>query len=216
MLRHGGTETIAGQLLDRAIEKAKVEVGISGDLLTASFDDYGHLLTKCWIKDVWYELHTQQIKMMEKTASLTLKRDNDIFLNEQFLTKGYPKSQLVLINRCRLYLQVTTQSDITSGDGCYLLRHITQRHNPLQHYSSLQWPRQEYPSQKAWLLWRKAIRQCFPTDAQARLREPLGKWRDYDIKWGSFFDSSTTSLFVRGQRWMQFQTNTQTFTGNNE
>ena len=78
LLRHGGTKTITGQLLDGNIEKAKVEVGISGDLLTASFDDYGHLLTKCWIKDVWYELHTQQIKVMEKTVSLTLKRENDV------------------------------------------------------------------------------------------------------------------------------------------
>ena len=150
----------------------------------------------------------QQIKVMEKTASLTLKRDNDIFLNEQFLTKGYPKSQLVLINWCWLYLQVTTQSDITSGDGCYLLSHITQCHNPLQHYSSLQWPRQEYSSEKAWLLWRKAIQQCFPTNTQGRLREPLGKLQDYDTKWGLFFDSSTTSLFVRGSRWMRFQSNT--------
>ena len=72
-----------------------------------------------------------------KTDLLNLIRDNDIFLTEQFLVKGYPKSHLGFLNWCRLYLRVTTHSDITSGDGCYLLPYITQCHNPLQHYSSI-------------------------------------------------------------------------------
>ena len=157
LLRHGGTDTITSQLLDGTIELAKVEVGNSDERFASSFDNYGHLLTKSWIKDVWYELHTHQIQVKKKTDLLRLLRDNDVFLTEQFLVKGYPKSHLGLLNQCRLYLWVTTQFDITSGDGCYLLPHVTQRHNPLQHFSSLQWPHQEYPSEKAWLIWRKAI-----------------------------------------------------------
>ena len=36
---------------------------------------------------------------------------------EQFVEEGYSKAQLKQINRCRLYLQVTTLSDILDGYG---------------------------------------------------------------------------------------------------
>ena len=112
-------------------------------------------------------------------------------------------------------LQVSTLSDITSGDGYYLLDHIFDKDNPLQQYSSIRWPNQGCPSDGEWTKWRYAIRQCFPTNRQGRLLEPLGKWYKIDPKWGSFFDSRTSKLHVKAERWMQFQPNTQDFSGNN-
>ena len=57
LLRHGRTETITSQLLD-----------------STSFDNYGHLLTKCWIKDVWYELHTTTNKGDGKNCFIDLEK----------------------------------------------------------------------------------------------------------------------------------------------
>ena len=84
LLLHGGTETITGQLLDGTIEKAKVE-----PLLTTTAISSQNVGLKTYGKSYTYT----KIKVMEKTASLTLKRDNGVFLNKQFLSKGYPKSQ---------------------------------------------------------------------------------------------------------------------------
>ena len=215
LIRHGGTTTFTGQLLDGTIEAAKVEIGAAGPLFTNSFDFYSHLLTKTWIKGVWNEIWENKLTVKEKTTSLFLKRDNDVFLNETFLSKGYSKKKLHILNICRLYLQVSTLSDITSGDGYYLLEHIFDKYNPLQQYSSIRWPNQGCPSDGEWTKWRYAICQCFPTNHQGRLLEPLGKWYKIDPKWGSFFDSRTSKLYVKAERWMQFQPNTQDFSGNN-
>ena len=86
-----------GQLLDGTIESAKVEIGAAGPLFTNSFDFYGHLLTKTWIKGVWNEIWENKLTVKEKTTSLFLKRDNDIFLNKTFLSKGYSKTGLHII-----------------------------------------------------------------------------------------------------------------------
>ena len=89
LLQHGRTRTITGQLLDGTIEDAKVELGVSGQLLTNSFDYYSHLLTDSWIKGMWSELWENEITVNEKTKLLLLKRDNDVFLTKTFLSKGY-------------------------------------------------------------------------------------------------------------------------------
>ena len=153
--------------------------------------------------------------LKEKTKSLFLKWDNDVFLNETFLSKGYSKKKLRTLNTCRLYLQVSTLSDISSGDGYYLLEHILKRNNPLQQYSSIRWSNQGCPTNGAWSKWSQAICHCFPTNQHRILLEPLGKWHTIDPKWGSFFDSRTSNLYVKAEWWMQFLPNTQDVSGHN-
>jgi hypothetical protein len=45
------------------LEQAQMEVGISTPILEASFDDYGHLLTFCWIKILWEHLWKNNISL---------------------------------------------------------------------------------------------------------------------------------------------------------
>ena len=78
----------------------KSEIGASGPLFTNSFDFYGHLLTKTWIKGVWNEIWENKLTVKEKTMSLFLKQDNYVFLNETFLSKGYSKKKLHILNTC--------------------------------------------------------------------------------------------------------------------
>ena len=70
LIQHGGTLSITGQLLDGTIEQAKVELGVSGPLLTQPYEIYGHLLMESWIKGVWNEVSDNNIQVTEKTASL--------------------------------------------------------------------------------------------------------------------------------------------------
>ena len=131
------------------------------------------------------------------------------------MSKGYSKRKLEILNECRVYLQVTTLSDITSGNGHYLLDHIFQRNNPLQSYSSLSWPCQGIPNERSWTIWNLALRQCFPTNWMRRLVDPLGQWHTIDTQWGSFFNMAAAKLYVKDEQWMQFTPNTQNFSGNN-
>ena len=44
-----------GQLIRIRLEHAKLELWLQGRLVDHSFKELGHLLTACWIKNVWKE-----------------------------------------------------------------------------------------------------------------------------------------------------------------
>ena len=102
-----------------------------------------------------------------KRPFLQLYREHDEFLAQVFARQKYPKYQLSQLNRCQVYLRFTTISDIVSGNGDYILPNFTdvaQPSNPRAPYSSLKWPEQGQPSESAWSLWRRALRECLSAD----------------------------------------------------
>ena len=106
---------------------------------------------------------------------------------------------------------------MVSGDGWYILPPFRDHINPIQDYSSVQWPTQGLPSETAWGLWQRMINKCFPSGTDGRLCDPLGNWIDVDKEWGSFFDKSTRSCYVRSnQKWYRFVLNKETFDGHNQ
>ncbi len=48
-------------------------------------------------------------------------RNGDIALMDHFVSQGYKAHQLIQLNRCRLYLQVITLTDIVSADGMCII-----------------------------------------------------------------------------------------------
>ena len=126
------------------------------------------------------------------TTCLQLRRVNDAFLMEIFLHHGFAKFQLWQLNQCRIFLRVSTVSDITSGNGHYVLPHflsVENPHNPMAESNSLKWPEQGNPSSAAWILWRKAIKGCICIEKQYRLRSILGPCiqRSNSSKWSQKF-----------------------------
>ena len=109
-----------------------------------------------------------------------------------------------------------TVADLISGDGFYRLPHCTSRYNPIETYNSIRWPTQGYPSERAWALWRRAIKKCLPIADNGRLLEPLGRWMPVDSAWGAFFDQPPSSLYVKDMNhWKHYTPNTQLLTGSN-
>ena len=98
LIRHGGSDTITGQLLNGTIEVAKVEIGIAGELFSILFDTHSHLVTSGWIKHVWREIQEMDIQVRERTTCLVLKRLGDSFLMDTFQSKGYSEDQLEMLN----------------------------------------------------------------------------------------------------------------------
>jgi len=58
--------------------------------------------------------------------------------------------QLGCINTCRLFLQVTTQSDIVSANGEYIVHCIMEGHSDECRGTDLLWPNIPYPSASFW------------------------------------------------------------------
>ena len=105
-------------------------------------------------------------------------RSNDVAIMDALCeSKQYGRRRLLVINYCRLYLQVTFLSELTSACGRHLIPEFWQG-NPAQRQSSplFRYPTQNRPSSKSWSIWKSAIRSQFCQPHSSRLRIPLLTW----------------------------------------
>ena len=92
---------------------------------------------------------------------------------EQFQAQGYSSEKLQILNRCRLYLQVLTLSDIMNGngDGFTSSFNCQRDHQKRNKYT---WPYQPKPSTSMIKFWRKALRKTFQLRA-GKVQHKVGK-----------------------------------------
>jgi hypothetical protein len=188
---------MTGELLRTTIEAAKVEIGVGRSLFSLDYKLYSHLLTDTWIKDTWKFAREHNIDLIDKvTSNLTLHRQNDLFLMEVIVHHGFSKSELQKINRCRLYLQVTSLSDISCGYGTKYSNayNCTYDHTIPHHHL---WPKQTKPNGNAISVWRRALRICFPRNNGTMIHS-LGNWLYRpNLEWRWFFSPQSHLIYQR-------------------
>jgi hypothetical protein len=81
----------------------------------------------------------------------------------------------ILINCCRIYLQVECISDICSADGSRILEDWKFANDDPPSHSTKSWPRQGDPGEEAWHIWRSFLEKAFGTTS-GRLKLKLGSW----------------------------------------
>jgi hypothetical protein len=97
---------------------------------------------------------------------------------------------------CRLYLQVTSLSDITCGYGQKYTQAYQCIHDDTipHHYI---WPIQPRPSSSAIKVWRKALRTCFPR-TNGDMTYSLGQWLSQpSAEWNWFYYPPSQLIFQR-------------------
>jgi hypothetical protein len=107
---------------------------------------------------------------MEVSCRLHDHRDGEV-LDTKNSTRGrrvvqhrdeFTRAQVLAINRCRVYLQVISLSDMTSNDGIFLLKsYYLGTEDPTRHW--LRWPRQMKPRKQDWEQWRRDLKMFFGT-----------------------------------------------------
>ena len=106
----------------------------------------------------------------------------DSCLMEDFLLEDPTAMELRQLNLCRLYLRVTTLSDICNANGQAVTKQCWEGIQPTDAIQL--WPRQPKPPSKAWSVWRTYINQCYLADdtttrkkrTNLQLATPLGPW----------------------------------------
>eukprot|EP00978_Attheya_sp_CCMP212_P033691 scaffold137243_cov47-Attheya_sp.AAC.1 len=197
LLKHGHLDTTTGELLRTSLEKHMVELGLLGSFLDHDFTQFGKLATTSWLRYTWKFIHSMEMSV--ETAGipkLEAQRYNDQFLTLAFARNGFSGPDLIDLNHCRMFLQATTLSDITSGDGLRLmpLRQIVAR-NKLN-TSRYRWPTTKYPtSLRVRRLWAVAVSNCFATPDGWDLRQPLGRWMENAAPMEWSFSPSSRTLF---------------------
>jgi hypothetical protein len=164
-LGHGNTETMQGQehltiilshlrhqdqlgqVMRISLDTLNLFLGLSKYPLTYDFDQIKKYHEPLWITNTWAFLSSIDGSVLF-TTDRTLKTQcvNDHFLMEQFLTiNGIGAKELQRLNQCRLYLQVTLLSEISSANGKTILENYFQGNKHPNRRSTLTWPRQDRP-----------------------------------------------------------------------
>lgn len=85
------------------------------------------------------------------------------------------KEQIVLVNQCRLFMQVENLSDITDAEGKQILSQFINNSPDKPSRSLKKWPSQSDPGREAWTIWKRVLRRAF-LKSTGELVKPLGEW----------------------------------------
>ena len=198
---HTSQGTLTGELVRANLEQMIVEVGMGAEVLNLPYEKYGHLTPGTWIRHLWEFLDDSDLNM-QHDISVEFRRVGDRFLMRIF-GPHFTASQLDAINRCRLYLQLMTVSDVTTACGRFLTREarIGYYEKTRPHY--YRWPQQQRPTDDDWQWWEAAMSMLVSTDNE--LVEPLGPWTDSDTTWTWFVSPSEERLYQREEgKWIYY------------
>ena len=153
-------------------------MGIGRNIFSLDYDLNDDLLFRYWINHFWNFAHEYGISLPTSPNQLDLHREGDIFPMEQLSQSRFTPRQIKNMNRCQLYLQIHTLSDISNGHGNYFDKGYYDGHQYEISQATYSWPDQGYPGPKEWQLWRKVIKKCFLNDNNSTYLDKLGKWID--------------------------------------
>ena len=209
LVKHGPRGTVTGQLLRAIIEKHRVEIGIGGRFLEASYATYGSLATDTWIRHLWRFLSESKVTIEEDTPTLRLRREHDSFIIEAMANAGVSRGVLEAANRCRIFLRAVTLADICTGDGRQILYTAWLGKKDEDYTSPYRWPPQARPSSTDWAHWRRALRIAYTRSSNVydrHVRVPLGEWIQMEATWRWFFSPGDSRVYRKGNgRWEFFQ-----------
>jgi hypothetical protein len=138
-----------------------------------------------------------QIRIEDNSPAFLLSRANDQLLIPLFHEKGIRADKLQRVNRCRLFLQVLTISDITTGCGTKITKAAWNGTRDTTRTSRYQWPSQGQPTVQDWALWRTCLTKALSLQSANRLIRPLGHWLSTEEQCRCFFDPLTERLYQK-------------------
>jgi hypothetical protein len=127
-------------------------------------------------------------QIINVTSGLPLYRENDSLIMDSPTIKELSRKEQILVNRCRIFLQIENTSDITNAEGKKILSQYISNHPTKPSRSRKQWPLQSDPGREAWNIWKRVISRAF-LNANDELLKPLGAWtkqnltRSYEEYW---------------------------------
>jgi hypothetical protein len=115
-------------------------VGVSSNFLNVSYNVHHHWTCSSWLTSVWHFMRKLNLTIVIKNIWFPPQPvRNDINLMEYFVTRKFSSLQLSRLNRCRLYLQLLSLSDMVSVDGRCIISSILEGQKLLDRRSNLTW-----------------------------------------------------------------------------
>ena len=165
IIEHGSEETVTGQLIRNLCEGVVLQCGVGGDI----FDLHSSFCT--WVEENWVwptirSMEDLNINITHSVEQLVKWKIDDVFILENIAeSKNFNSKELYDINMVRLYMRVTTLSDITLVDGSKIREDAIRGERFISCSSSFyEWPRIPKPSRKMIRIWEHAIKITFTSE----------------------------------------------------
>ena len=111
IMMHGHRDTITGTLLRKTIEQIAIESGNPFE-----YDPSTYTTNNTWIQNTISSCNKYQINIVPRFQGLPMWTTRDEYIMEKAVTTLQGK-ELATFNKVRMYLQVTTVSDLSTADG---------------------------------------------------------------------------------------------------
>jgi hypothetical protein len=98
-IMHYGCNTATGKLMQTSYSLFYVEAGLSFHPLQESYACYGGLVTHSWMKMLWEKLSALNVKLVIADGAQTYPLENDQFIMQVLISKGYSGETLRRLNR---------------------------------------------------------------------------------------------------------------------
>ena len=173
-LQHANTTSQIGLNIKNILESLHLLMGINTPLFQLSFVDYGFLAESSWISHLWMKTSEYGFELKGAYAKTNIIRAGDFSLMEKLVqSKQMSQSDMLAVNRCRVYLHAQNLSDISTGNGRLIRpQFLLSTAQPL--HSKYTWPYQVKPPSSDWKQWKKAVLEIWNHDEQGILNKPMG------------------------------------------
>lgn len=181
-------------LLQSSLEYTQLEVGSGTTFLNLDYHKYHHCLTPTWATSLWNFMTDHHISTTYHINTPKLLRHHDAYLLPSVIQNDLiPHSKHKDFNKCRMYLQVISLSEISTGLGRHILHDSSKgikSEHPLRDYN---WPKVPTPTPQQWVVWRSCLRTTF-APKRSKLTKPMEEWLTPDDGWEWFIHPTTREL----------------------
>jgi hypothetical protein len=206
LLGHLRAKDKTSKLILISMSHLQLLVGSDIPFFHLPFKKYEKWIEPSWLTSIWKLVSLTKFTVSVRRAwQPTLQRKNDIMLMQFFISLNFNPTQLETLNRCRIYLQVISLSDITSVDGSRIVPTILQGLPLTDRKSTLSWPTQQRPKPSEWALWSTALDHLQHNNS---LTKPLTDWISPSHQsWFWYMDPTTSTLFYNPSQdnWLSTQ-----------
>jgi hypothetical protein len=205
LLQEINANTITSKMIRFLLDVIQMEAGIGQPILEEnrplSYIEWG------WIPCLRDFLLHINAKIMNATANPPTFRAGDAYIMNSDHLPLLSRKEQILINRCRLYLQVECLSDITTSDGTRITSEWISPTSKRSSRSTKSWPIQGDPGPEAWKIWGNYLNQAF-TNGNGILINKLQNWTGQPHREYLAYYSKTHNqlwLYIDKNRWSRHQ-----------
>ena len=159
-------------------------------------------------KTVWKYVQENKIKVTAPSNIPKPTRVNDVSIMDEVMKhrSKFSDKEILIINRCRMYMQAYYLSDIATGNGKQITEAAYRCKKDKYNKSELKWQYQPNPTNFMVETWQKMLNTVFIRFGTA-LEKTLKDWtKRSHMKYSVKIDASKTTAYVdAGSKWRKYE-----------